>query len=238
MSSHTSYWRNSGKKRAAVRITNLKAARAKLKWYRQYYVKHRKGICASRRSRYPLAEPKSSVIEVHVKKIQHQLLANAGAKLELVEAFKQQSKTAAKQLPKSIVKTVCMIAAKRLCNKALQVRKEHVGTLLKTTKAVQNLKIKGRDDFGEGCHAIASEPYYYDSVYHPVKRPSAIPIKENGTCVVANEISNSKNDSTKTKGDQPPKEWNCHSECKVITDAEVAAIVRLRQVFDKPMHEV
>ena len=172
-----------------------------------------------------------------MKKIQHQLLANAGAKLELVEAFKKQSKTTAKQLPKSMVKTVCLIAAKRLCYKALQIRKEHVGTLLKTTRAVQNLKIKGRDAFGEGCHTVASEPYYCDSAHHPVKRPCAIPIKENGTCVVANEISNSVNDSTKTKEDQPPKEWNCHSECKVITDAEVAAIVHLRQASDKPMHE-
>ena len=172
-----------------------------------------KGICASRRNRYALAEPKGSVVEVHVKRIQHQLLANAGAKLELVEAFKKQSKTVAKRLHKSMVKTVCVIAAKRLCNKALQLRKEHTGTLLKTTRAVQNLKIKGRDDFGEGCHTTASEPYYYDSAYHPVKRPSAIPIRENGMCVVANEISNSESDSTKTKGNQPPKQWNHHSEC-------------------------
>ena len=100
-SSRTTYWRNPDKKRAAARITNLKAAQAKLKWYRRYYAKHGKGICASRRSRYALAEPKGSVIEVHVKRIQHQLLGNAGAKLELVEAFKKQSKTAAKRLPKS-----------------------------------------------------------------------------------------------------------------------------------------
>ena len=56
--------------------------------------------------------------------------------------------------------------------------------------------------------------------------------------VVANEISNSENDSAKTKGEQPLKQWNCHSECKVITDTEVAAIVHLRQAFDKPMHEL
>ena len=160
------------------------------------------------------------------------------AKLELVVAFKKQSKSGSKQLPRSMIKTVCLIAAKRLCNKALQLCKEHVGTLLKTTRAVQNLKIKGRDDFGEGCHTTASEPYYYDSAYHLVKRPSAISIKENGMCVVTNEISNSENDSTKTKGEQPPKQWNCHSECKMITDTEVAAIVHLRQAFDKPMHEL
>ena len=45
VSSRTSYWRNPDKKRAAVRLSNLKVARAKLKWYRQYYVKHKKGIC-------------------------------------------------------------------------------------------------------------------------------------------------------------------------------------------------
>ena len=75
-------------------MTNLKVAKAKLKWYRRYYAKHGKGICDSKRSRYALAEPKGYVIEVHVKKIQHQLLANAGDKLELVKAFKKQSKTA------------------------------------------------------------------------------------------------------------------------------------------------
>ena len=217
-------------------MTNLKAAKAKLKWYRRYYAKHGKGICASKRSRYALAEPKGSVVEVHVKKIQPQLLANAGAELELVEAFKKQSKTAAKCLPKCMVKTVGLIAAKKLCNKALQLCKEHVGTLLKTTRAVQKLNIKGRDDFGEGCHTTASEPYYYDSAYRPVKRPSAIPVNVDGTCVI--EISNSENDSTNSKGKQPTKGWECHSECKVITDTEVSAIVHLRQAFDKPMHEL
>ena len=98
ISSRSNYWRNPGKKRAAACMSN--------------YAKHGKGICASRRSRYALAEPKGSVIEVQEKKIQHQLLVNAGAKLELVEAFRKQSKTAAKQLPKSMVKTVCLIAAK------------------------------------------------------------------------------------------------------------------------------
>ena len=151
---------------------------------------------------------------------------------------KKHSKTTIKQLPKCMIKTVGLIAAKKLCNKALQLRKEHAGTLLKTTRAVQKLNIKGRDDFGEGCHTTASEPYYYDSAYHPVKRPSAMPVNEDGTCVVANEVSNSETNSTNSKGEQPTKGWGCHSECKVVTDTEVAAIVHLRQAFDKPMHEL
>ena len=34
----SNYWRNPDKKRTAVRMTNLKAARVKLKWYRRYYM--------------------------------------------------------------------------------------------------------------------------------------------------------------------------------------------------------
>ena len=45
---------------------------------------------------------------------QNQLLGTAGAKLELVGAFKKQSKSGAKQLPRSMVKTLCLITAKRL----------------------------------------------------------------------------------------------------------------------------
>ena len=78
-----------------------------------------------------------------------------------------------------------MPGQKYVSNKSCATKKaqEHAGTLLKTTRAVQSFDIKGRDDFGEGCHTIASEPYYYDSAYHPVKRPSAIPIMDNGMCV-------------------------------------------------------
>ena len=54
ISSRSNYWRNPGKKRAAACMSN--------------YAKHGKGICASRRSRYALAEPKGSVIEVQEKK--------------------------------------------------------------------------------------------------------------------------------------------------------------------------
>ena len=128
---------------------------------------------------------------------------------------------------------------KRAQNKQNYLRnKENRREVAHTTRAVQKLNTKGRDDFGEGCHTTASEPYYYDSAYHPVKRPSAILVNEDGTCVVANEISNSRTDSTNSKGEQPTKGWECHRECKVIIDTEVSAIVHMRQAFDKPMHEL
>ena len=42
-----------------------------------------------------------------------------------------------------MMEAVGRIAAKRLLNKVLQVRKEHAGALLKTARAVSSLNIKG-----------------------------------------------------------------------------------------------
>ena len=118
----------------------------------------------------------------------------------------------------------------------MQVRKEHAGALLKTVRVVSSLNIKGRNDFGEGCHTASSEPFYYDAAYKPVQRACVIPIDENGRCVMANEISSSGNETSK-KGKQPLK-WCCSSECKTLTEAEVAAVVNLKQAFEKPMEEL
>ena len=76
-----------------------------------------------------------------------------------MQAYKRQYKSAAKRLPRVMIKAVCRIPAKGLLNKTLQLRKEHAGALLKTTRAVNSLVIKGRDDFGDVCHTASSEPY-------------------------------------------------------------------------------
>ena len=77
-------------------------------------------------------------------------------------------------------KAVSKIAAKRLLNKALQIRKEHVGSLLKTTRTSQSMQICDRKDFSEGCHMASTEPCFCDATYTPVKRDHAIPIDECG----------------------------------------------------------
>ena len=181
-----------------------------------------------------MAEPKPVAKEFYVKELQQLLLKDTEARVQLIKAYKRQYKSAAKQLPRVMIKALCRIAAKRLLNKVLQVRKEDASILLNTTRVVSNLNIKGRDDFGEGCHTASSEPFYYDAAYQHVQRACVIPIDENGRCVVANEISSSRNEISKTKGKQPPK-WCCSSECKTVTEAEVAAILNLKQAFEKPM---
>ena len=75
-----------------------------------------------------------------------------------------------------------------LLNKSPQTHREYVGSLLKACRLIKSLKIEGKEDFGEGCHTASTEPYYYDSAYKLVKRDYALPIDENGKCVVANEI--------------------------------------------------
>ena len=200
--SRASYRAKPDKKRAANRKYYAKTARAKLKFYKKFYAKHREEIYTSRRDRYALAEPKPAAKEFYVKEMQRHLLNDSGARNELMEAFKTQYKSAANR--KVMIKAVCRIAAKRLLNKALQLRKEHAGALLKTTRAVNSLNIKGRDDFGEECHTASSEPYFYDSAYQPVQRAYAIPIDENGRCV-ANEIGSSEHEG---KGKQQPMKWS------------------------------
>ena len=106
-------------------------------------------IRAFRKGKYALAEPKTAVKELHVKVIQRHLLDDNGARVQLMEAFKRQYKTAAKTMPRAMIKTVCRIAAKRLLNKVLQLHKENAGALLKTTGTVNRLDIKRPEDFGE-----------------------------------------------------------------------------------------
>ena len=107
-------------------------------------------------------------------------------------------------------KAFCSVAAKRLLNKALQVRKEHAGSLLKTVRTVQSMQINGAEDFGKGCHTASTEPYFYDSAYKRVKRLCfVLPIDECGKCVLADEIlADSK--TSKCSRKKPPHEVGMH----------------------------
>ncbi len=112
-------------------------------------------------------------------------------------------------MPRALVRTACRIAARRLLNKALQMRKEQAGSLLQSSRAIKSVQIKGSEDFGLGCHTASSEPYFYDSAYQHVKRDSAIPVSEDGKCIIDKEIEA---DSKTHKKKQ--KQWECSSECK------------------------
>ena len=233
--SRARYFNSPQKKKAAARAYSkrsyTKNPTAKSKQSQAYYAHNTESRCAYRRARYVLAEPKRDVQEQHVKEIQSHLLLNSEARVQLITAFKKRQEI---RMPRVLHKAVCRMAARRLLNKSLQTRKEHVGSLLKACRLIKSLQIEGKEDFGEGCHTASTEPYFYDSCYQIVQRDYALPIDENGKCVVAKEVES----KTETKHRKHPMKWECSSECKPLTEAEVDTIVSLKAAFENPMQEV
>ena len=135
-------------------------------------------------------------------------------------------------MSRAINQAVCKIAAKKVLNKALQVRKVHVGSLLKNIRLIKCLDIKEKEDFGKRVHSAASEPYYFDAAYQLVEIDLPIPVDVNGKCMITNIITNP-DIEIKTH-----LNWQCHSQCKPLTIAEVNGIVLLKEEFQKPMKEV
>ena len=223
------------KKKAAARAYSkrsyAKNATAKSKYSQAYYAHNTESRCAYRRARYVLAEPKRDVQEQYVKEIESHLLLNSESRVQLMTAFKKRQKST---MPRVMHKAVCRMAARRLRNKSLQTRKEHVGSLLKACRLIKSLQIEGKEDFGEGCHTASTEPYFYDSCYQIVQRDYALPIDENGKCVVAKEVES----KTETKHRKHPMKWECSSECKPLTETEVDSIVSLKAAYENPMQEV
>jgi len=174
-----------------------------------------------------MVEPKREVQEQYVKEILGHLLIKSEARVQLIAAFKRQQKT---KMPRVMRKAVCRVAAKRLLNKLLPTHREYVGSLFKACRLIKSLKIDGKEDF-EDCHTASTDPYYYNTAYKLVKRDYALPIDENGKCVVANEIL------SEDDGKHPMK-WECSSECKPLMETEVDAIVSLRAAFENSMQEV
>ena len=233
--SRARYFNSPQKKKAAARAYSkrsyTKNPTAKSKQSQAYYAHNTESRCAYRRARYVLAEPKRDVQEQHVKEIQSHLLLNSEARVQLITAFKKRQEI---RMPRVLRKAVCRMAARRLLNKSLQTRKEHVGSLLKACRLIKSLQIEGKEDFGEGCHTASTEPYFYDSCYQIVQRDYALPIDENGKCVVAKEVES----KTETKHQKHPMKWECSSECKPLKEAEVDTIVSLKAAFENPMQEV
>ena len=81
--------------------------------------------------------------EMYLQEMKANLLNNSKARLALIKVLKEQHKTLAEQARGVLGNTACRLAAKQLLNKALQVCKEHAGSLLKMARSIQSLHIKG-----------------------------------------------------------------------------------------------
>ena len=158
---------------------------ARIKSFKTYYTDNKKTMCANERNKYVLAETKLYVKEQYLKEIQFNLSYDPIAWLELFKAYKKEHVDLAKRMSKGMSKAVCKIAAQKILNKTLRMRKEYVGSLLKAIRLIKRLDIKVKEDFGEVCHTTSSEPYYYDEAYQLIKRDTAIPVDHNGKCIIA-----------------------------------------------------
>ena len=83
-----------------------------------------------RKSMYVLGEPKSDVKQQYVKQIQYNLLHDSQTLVQLIKDYKKQHPDLAKRMSSAMSQAVCKIAANKVLNKALQLRKENVGSLL------------------------------------------------------------------------------------------------------------
>ena len=145
-------------------------------------------ICAQKRAKYALGEPKLDVKAMYVKEILSHLLADAEARSLVSDSFPKMHMNDKINVS---VKAMCRVAAKKLLNKALQIRMEHAGSLLQAARLVQSMELTDKNDFSEGCHMASTELFLYDFAYKLVKREHALPIDANGRCITAKKVCTS-----------------------------------------------
>ena len=121
---------------------------------------------------YALGEPKFDVKDMYVKDILSHLLADAETRSLVSDSFPKMHITNKINVS---VKGMCRVAAKKLLKKALQIRREHAGSLLQAARLVQSIDLTDKNDFGDGCHIASTERFFYDSAYKVVKKEYAMP---------------------------------------------------------------
>ena len=137
---------------------------------------------------------------------------------EVNDAFcKSHPLLAQKVVTRAACAAVSKIGADALVSKALSVRRAKAGSLLKTIREVNALKLEENDILvGHGYHTAGSEPYFFINSYTYTKRLGAIPVDLNGRCVVAEEIGDRDKDTMHLL------KWKCTNECRKLTSEEVA----------------
>ena len=108
---------------------------------------------------------------------------------EVNDAFcKSHPLLAQKVVTRSARAAVSKIGAEALVSKALSVQRAKAGSLLKTIRELNAMKLGENDLVGHRYHTAGSEPYFLNTLYTYTKRLGAIPVDLNGRCVVSKEI--------------------------------------------------
>ena len=213
-----------------LRCGNISFAKVALKRARKYCIKSRARKCANKSFRYSLSEPKPFAKHQYIQNIKKVVSCDKKFTKELKDIFKtQQSSTYEKMSKWSCRQTIALLAAQRLVNRGIQLRKQYVGALLKAVKKICELDIKTHHDFGEGVHSVSSEPYYYESAYDFDFEPGVMVADSCGQCY----YKDMKYVSGKTGGT-----WKCTAKCKELTQFEVDTVLEFKSYFEKSLRDI
>ena len=227
------YGKHRNKAIAASKAWNAKNAKSAVRRaHNRYYAKHRAQYCAGMRQRYDLAEPKLYIQHQYVTEVCRSVLRNKKVVSLLEKAFTEKYESVASDMTRATCKrAIASIAAKRLVNTALRLRKHYAGSLFRSIRSITKIVIAEKGDIGEGLHSAHSEPFFYESAYHYVDRPDSMSIDECGRYRPECEVS-------EQEGDGIPRTWNCSSKCKSLTDKEIGVILDFKSGFGTDMKDV
>ena len=149
------------KENEGIIASNIGHAKLVLKCARKYYARNRARICANKRHRYNLSEPKPFAKHQYVLTAKKALHGDTVVMRKLIECFMSQQSSAYQDMTKCSRRTaIAQVAAHRLISKAMQLRKHHIGVLVKVVRNMCGLDIKEQCDFGESLHSARSEPQW------------------------------------------------------------------------------
>ena len=227
------YAKHRNKAIAASRAWNAKNAKSAVRRaQKRYYAKHKSQYCAGMRQRYDLAGPKLFIQHHYITEVCKNVLGSKKVLSLLEKAFTEKHESAASEMTRATCKrAIASIAAKRLVNRVLRLRKLYAGSLLKSIRSITKIEITEKGDIGEGLHCAHSESFFYESAYQYVDRPDSMSVDECGRYRPECEVS-------EQEGDSIPRTWKCNSKCKPLTDKEICVILDFKSGFGTDMKDV
>ena len=127
-------------------------------------------------------------METNKKLLEKKLYADLLAKQQHIEALKQLQHSLGEKVPNRVIgMTACTLAAYRLTSRAIQARRTNVHELLQACRAISNMRIATKADFGQGLHSASTEPYFFEGAYMHGAFDSShvLPISRDWKCVNA-----------------------------------------------------
>ena len=184
--------------------------------------------------RYSLYEPNDNLQLEYKGGLEKAIHINSTLVDQLNDAFsKTHPWLAQKALTRAGCVAVSKISGNALLTKTLQLRRQHAGSLLKTVRDINALKLTCSDLLhGERNHSSSSEPYFYDTSYTHAKLSGPIPVDLQGRCVVTEEIGD--RDAVHLR----PLKWKCTKECRLLGTDEVDLVLRIKSVFQACIEDI